>query len=41
MTRLLKLCSIRLLRLGGAKASTHGPIAGEQLEDFLVPYNGA
>lgn len=41
MFRLFKLSPLRLLSLGGAKASTQGPIAGEQLEEEFVPYNGA
>jgi hypothetical protein len=41
MTRLFKLMNVRLLTLGGAKASTMGPIAGEQFEDFLVEYDGS
>jgi hypothetical protein len=41
MKRLFNLRSFRLLTLGGAKACTMGPIAGDQLEDEVFPYNGA
>jgi hypothetical protein len=40
MKMLFGLRSFRLLTLGGAKACTMGPIAGDQLEDEVFPYNG-
>jgi hypothetical protein len=38
MTRFFKLASLRLLRMGGAKASTQGPTFGNDLEDEIVRY---
>jgi hypothetical protein len=40
MMKLFNLRSFRILTLGGAKACTMGPIAGSELEDEFVEYNG-
>lgn len=38
MTRFLALASLRLLRMGGAKASTQGQTFGNDLEEEIVRY---
>lgn len=38
MTRYFKLASLRLLRVGGAKASTQGQTFGNDLEEEIVRY---